>query len=503
MKKGVSDLKKAMPLTHISKIATGIVVLLVLLTAMLVTDSRFTVLDDEAQITTAARAPAEETVKLFVWGAGQHEHPPLSDLVLHYWLPFASNPTLLRLPFILLYGAALLLFAMLARQFGGDAAFLALLVMGAFWSFGFHFGRMVGWYSFTFFAVALVTLAYVHWLRQPDWTRWWFLIGASALLVLSNYFGWAILGLLSIDAVFVLGWRRAYKFFVAGTLVLAAVYAPLWRVFSQELHSGISFSANELVTRTVYAAYNAYVLFVSESVAPWYWHFSIPISLAIALCLISTCLLLNRSRALAFLAYFGGLFLFMLASGILNVKRLLFITGWLLVPIAVAVAQRGRARLVLVFALISIAISGATGTIARKYYASLHFIEPWYQIALEAAPLVRNGTSIVTNSPSFLFYLNRVLDPDALPGFIENSHVVFLDADKVFTGFGGPVFFVRGTNINAIHETAEAQSWLGLNCTLLSTDVRMIDTAYALKKRYFKQLVESPYRIVLESYRCP
>jgi hypothetical protein len=37
-------------------------------------------------------------VRLFVSGQGQHEHPPLFDLLLHFWLPVAGvNPSLVRL----------------------------------------------------------------------------------------------------------------------------------------------------------------------------------------------------------------------------------------------------------------------------------------------------------------------------------------------------------------------------------------------------------------------
>lgn len=492
-----------MPRILSARVATGVAILLVSLAVMIATDSWFTVLDDEAQIATAAWPPAIETIKLFSAGPGQHEHPPLSDVLLHFWLPFARNATLLRLPSILLYGAGLLLFATMAKQFAGDTAFFNLLVIGALWPFGFHFGRLAGWYSCTFFAVALVSLTYLYWLRRPSWNNWLLLISAAALLVFSNYFGWVILGLLAIDAILMLGVRRTFGYLLTGMVVLMAVYAPLWRVFLQELHSGLDFGASGIATRAVYAAYNFYVLFVSESVAPWYWQASVFIGLAIVVCVCCACLLLTGSRALAFLVYFAILFLFMSASGIINAKRLLFISGWLLVPLAVALARNGLPRVVLLGCLLVIAVSGVFGTVTRRYYASLHFIEPWRLVALEVVPSIHKGVSVVTNSPSFLFYLNFALTPEALPGMIEGPDIVFLDVGKTFTGFGGPVLFVRGTNVNAMKETADAEAWLNRTCTLLAKDVKLIDADYALKQRYFRHLVEGPNRIVLVHYQCP
>ena len=62
-------------------------------------------------------------MKLFLSGGGQHEHPPLSDLILHEWLWLTNgNIHFIRLPSVIFYllGAWFLLQA--ARRMGGDRA---------------------------------------------------------------------------------------------------------------------------------------------------------------------------------------------------------------------------------------------------------------------------------------------------------------------------------------------------------------------------------------------
>lgn len=57
---------------------------LVMLTiALAATNGCFNILDDEVVILDIARVPALKTLKLFANGVGQHEHPPLSDLLVH------------------------------------------------------------------------------------------------------------------------------------------------------------------------------------------------------------------------------------------------------------------------------------------------------------------------------------------------------------------------------------------------------------------------------------
>src|ERR1044071_9142625 len=80
----------------------GALLLIITFVALIVTDPYFTLIHDEVVI--AAQVPIADTLQDFINGAGQHEHPPLSDVLLHFWLPVAgSSPVLLRLPSVLFF----------------------------------------------------------------------------------------------------------------------------------------------------------------------------------------------------------------------------------------------------------------------------------------------------------------------------------------------------------------------------------------------------------------
>ena len=50
---------------------------------LVVSNSRITVIDDEANIINDAAAPLHQTLHFFWIGEGLHEHPPLYDALLH------------------------------------------------------------------------------------------------------------------------------------------------------------------------------------------------------------------------------------------------------------------------------------------------------------------------------------------------------------------------------------------------------------------------------------
>jgi 4-amino-4-deoxy-L-arabinose transferase-like glycosyltransferase len=159
------------PDTASPPLATWLLTVLALTLALAVfvgTDRWFSVLEDETAIVVAARSPLAETAELFWSGQGQHEHPPLSDILLHTWLPVGGAAQWsLRLPSVVFYLAGLVFLALAARKIGGASAFTALLAMGLLSPFGFHFGRLIGWYSFCFFLVAVVTWTYLRYTERP------------------------------------------------------------------------------------------------------------------------------------------------------------------------------------------------------------------------------------------------------------------------------------------------------------------------------------------------
>src|ERR1700733_14051246 len=69
--------------------------------ALIATNRWYTGIDDEAFIIDRAAKPARQTIELFLSGMGEHQHPPLYDLLLHGWLRLTNGDQhLLRLPAI-------------------------------------------------------------------------------------------------------------------------------------------------------------------------------------------------------------------------------------------------------------------------------------------------------------------------------------------------------------------------------------------------------------------
>ena len=260
--------------------------------SLIATNRWFTVIDDEAFIIDRAAKPARQTIQLFLSGVGEHQHPPLYDLILHGWLRLTNgNMHLLRLPAIAFFVLGVWVLAMAAKLLGGSRSQACVLWIAALSPYGFHFGRVAVWYSFCFLLISLVTFCYLNFLSKSTRANWLWLFLSSLCLVYSNYFGWALLGCLALDYVVRNMSRVAtwwLPFLATGALLLIA-YVPVFAAFVSELHRGphadfhpLSVAAN--------GVYNLYCLFVSESVAPWYWVAGVSAGLATGVCLILTLL---------------------------------------------------------------------------------------------------------------------------------------------------------------------------------------------------------------------
>lgn len=500
----------------------ALLVLAAALIAFIASDKYFTFLDDETTIVTAARQPVSQTLHLFWTGQGQHEHPPLSDVLLHLWLPIGgSAPWLLRLPSVVFYLAGLYTLACAARRLTGLAgpdAFLYAVYLGVLSPFAFHFARMAGWYSFCFLLAAAITLAYLRYLEKPDWKRLAVFIAIAAMLVYSNYYGWALIACLALDishpspvgqAISSPASRK--RFLIAVFAILIPAYAPICAVFLQEILNGTHLTGGQpLISRILNSVYCLYALLVSESVAPWFWIASIPISLAILLSLTATIILLSK-RNRRFPIYFALLFGGMSILGIIGTKRLLFISPWLLLSFSIALANREmkRARTTLALSLAFIAAAGWAGILARKYYAAPHFIEPWAEIAEQAATSAQHGDLVIDNSPSFRFYANYALRDHGMlrtpfsPGWVEDPRIAGVEQfPNLHIPASSSVLFIKGVDFSFPEQTAQVEAWLQSNCTAVSTRELVLDSGYPLKSRFFSASAQPQFRISLERYRC-
>ena len=482
---------------------------------LMVTNPWFTAVDDEIAIVDVAANPAWQTIKLFLSGGGQHEHPPLSDLILHGWLWLTNgNSQWLRLPSVIFYLLGIWFLVQAARRIGGDRAGYGTLVLLIFWPYGFHFGRLTGWYSFTFMLVSLLTLIYLRYLEDTSWKTWLWLGLCALALIYTNYFGWAMLSFLGLD--YLTRFRRDAKkwMLLLSTLaVLLLACVPILPAFLTEAHARAKTAFSPTVVAT--GIYNLYCLFVSESVAPWFWALGIVAGLAIA-CALALSFVYSGLLARRFLLYFVALLAAMTFLQIGNTKRMLMISPWLVLPLGVAVglAARTSARRWLASSLAAVGAIGWFGIFSRNLYAAPHWIEPWNRVSVRAAEVASSGGVVIANNPSLFFYLTYRLpstDPvrnghfaGVLPATVRAANIYspqeWIDAGSpvaptvaVFDGlsYGGP-----GPSMEEICHA------LNSRCASAGEDHLVHDSGARWKQEYQPVSGQREWRIQVNQYSC-
>jgi hypothetical protein len=492
--------------------------LLILGVGLVASNNYFTVLDDEAWTLDAATLPIRKTLASFISGTGQHVNPPLYDIVLHFWLRWTGgNFEYLRIPAILFFLAGLFMLGRAAGRLGGPSSATAVIWLGILWPFGFHYARLAAGYSFSFFLVAGLTLAYLRYIEEQSPGRWavFFLFGAA--LLWTNYFGWALLACLAVDQFLRhrAGERAIPSGLIAGTAALFILsLAPLYRPFFAELAARIHFHQRFLVVIAT-AAFNVYSLFVSESVAPWHWLFSVPAGLAAAACVVLVAM--NGSQPpRRFFIYSGFLIALMAVAGILITRRLFLVAPWVLLPIGIGVATiKSRSmRVGLALALFVVAGIGWYGIRAQKYYSTPRFFEPWLSVAGDAADRIHAGATVISNDPTFYFYLTYILRvPDqganwkflgALPDTVRYPHV--MSADQWLASghpFTPVISLIRGMAEPQTQASMDAAAHeLDQACGARTSRLLMRDDGYTWKQRFFPQPGELPWRIEIREYDC-
>ena len=447
------------------------------------------------------------------------------ELLLHFWLWITGDAfDWLRAPSIICFLLALWLLSRVARQLGGEEAGNALIWLGTLWPFGFHAGRLASPYPFTFLLIAAVTWQYFRSFTRTRDADWIIFCVLSLLLLYTSDFGWALLLLLGIDY-----WRRTgesdapeskrlertrkIKRILAVTAVLVLGFILRWPVFIRELRDvAWPHSARFLVLN---AAYNFYVLFVSQSVAPWFWRFSVPAALGIVV-LLAFVLAGIRGETRRFLIFSFILFTVMSLAGILQAKRLLLLGPWLILPIAAALGtiEKWQWRIPMAVALASVAAIGWYGALNRLYYADSQFSEPWSSVAQDAAEALRGGAGIISNDDSFFFYLTYALKPPqsnsrwrvmgALPRQTQYPSVW---DPKGWEEAGRPkpatVLWIRGTSppeeLTAMNNVSE---WLNEQCGDRITRYLARDLAYTWKQRFVPNFSGPPWKIEIRQYFC-
>ena len=502
-----------------SAIAQQMVPLLLLGIGLFTTNNSATFLEGESMTLSAAANPLRTTLGQFFSGAGMHGQPPLFEIILHFWLRWTGGSfDYLRVPSVLFFLAGLFLLGRASRHFAGSSsAGIAVIWVGVLWPVGFHFGRLATSSSFSFFLVAGLTLSYFKFLEDQNVGRWAALFFFCACLIWTSYFGWAILVCLAIDQF--LRWRAkepaATPKVLLGTAALLCVsFLPLFSAFRSSLSGGMNLHQGAL-TILASAGFHVFSLFVSESVAPWYWWVSVPAGLAVLLCVGLVAWWLPRP-ARRFLFYSMAILVVMALLGILQTQYLFLVSPWVLLPVGVAIetAKPRWATFALAAGLLIIGAAGWYGIYSRRYYSAPQFIEPWREVAGDAAAKIRGGATVIADHPSFLFYLTYLLrvpsqnGPWRFEGLLPDSvrhPQVYSPAGWLAAGHptGGKMILIRrGGDSGGDKPADDVARLLDQSCGSISSRLRMRDEGYKWKQRFFPQLGEPQWRIEIREYDC-
>ena len=487
-------------------------VLIALAVALLLTNRWFAFLEDEANAIVVATAPAWHLVSMFLTGDYPHAHPPLPDILLHAWLLLTgSRMWLLRVPAIACYIAGIALVKATAERLGGRTARTLVLWIAVLWPYGFHFGRLAGWFEFSFLSIALLTFTFIRAVDQTRFAPWvWFGV-AGLVAIYSNLYAWAVLALLLVEVAI----RRQREMFTRCAVVLGALaitYAPVWvfLVDTTRANQGASHSGLQALFLSLY---NLYAVLLSESVAPWFLPLALP---AIFAMIAAGVVLVGYARGFPrrLLIYFVVLLVGMAVANVISTKRVLMLTPWVLLGVALAASEmaKRRARATLLVSLGLIAAAGCVGIAARKYYVASHFIEPWRAVAQRAVPMWRSGGTVLSNSGPFLFYFAYAAGtPWTTANWSPDAQMMAPLVPRVVDPIrwrerGAPVtdrvLLVKGVDPFSPEATAWAEQQLERLCSLQSVDWAVKDSGYAWKQRLFPNAGQVPWRVEVRQYRC-
>jgi len=490
-------------------------VLLLLLglgSALFLTNRWFSVIDDEAYQVGSAAQPFGVVANQFRTSNAQL-HPPLPDIILHFWLGLTHNSlVLLRVPSMLFFVLGIWVCSLTAKKEAGESAAKATLILGVLWPYGFHFGRYAVWLSFCFFLLASLLYAYICWIERPIASRLCAFLAIAAALLYTNYMGWAFLFVLGLDFLFrpELHSRRHRQQLVIFGTVLVLCSLPVWSELFQLLrYRNHALSAKSLLV----FLYSFYVLIASESIAPWVLILSIPLSISIAAC---SLIILFRGPRLARMLYGWTLLLgvALTLSGEMNQKRVMPLGAWMLTAAGISIATESLPwRRLLVTGFMVVGVVSWFGIVSQRFYSTARSFEPWEQIAQSATKRLLAGNTLIASHPSFLFYLTHdVLRSEGLSSQdfkgnygeqVERKGVYNVRQWALSGHPASPQLLFIATLYGTDFETTmDASAWLDQHCVRGKTERFVPNPNFEMKARFFGPSQGSPWRIEVREYSC-
>jgi hypothetical protein len=488
--------------------------LLLLGMGLVYTNNSATYLDREAASLGVAANPLAQILS----GGGSTGQPPLYEIILHFWLrAMGGNFDYFRVLSVCFFLAGLFLVGRAGRLLAGPTAGVAVIWLGVLWPLGFHYGRLVASDSFSFFLVAGVTLSYLHSLENRTLKNWAVFLAFCVALVWTSYFGWAVLTCLAADQLVRFRAKEPSappKALLATVAVVCLAFAPLFSPFRSSVLEAINFHQKAL-SIFANAGIRVYSLLVSESVAPWDWRLSVPAALAVLVCLILVAWWAPE-RPRRFLCYSAVLIGLLAVAGFLQMRDLFMLSPWILLTAGIAVdATKPRwANFTLAAAFLAIGVIGWYGVYSRRYYSELQFVEPWQEVAGDAAAKIGSGATVISDRPSFLLYLTYFLrvPKQAGPWLFEGLLPDAVRHPQVFSPEGwlaaghptnGKMLLVRaGGDAGGSQPVDSAARQLDQSCGSISSRLRVRDEGYKWKQRFFPQLRDPQWRIEIREYDC-
>ena len=464
---------------------------------LFLTNSKVAVFEDEASIIAAAHRNPGELVSPFLSGTAAFHHPPLSEILLHFWLKWTGDSfAALRIPSIFFYCLSLCIVAETAHLLWGKR--WTAVTLGVAWPVGYFLGRPAGWYSLTMLGVAGLGWFYFRWRASGRLIHLAGVSGCAILLVYTNHFGWAFLAVLTMDLWWTGADRRRMRHFLAAVGLVALASLPLVQELFGKLQMEMSPPGRPLPA-IARASYMAHSLLASEMAAPWTWPGVVAAACGLGLLWLGVKQQEPR-RALLWLAVPLAIGL---GTGIVSGVRLILFGPWLLLFLTSTVGfTSGR------FATALAALAFAMGWLgtATGYYQGTHrYSEPWPQVTRQVVKLSGPGDVIVCDHSSFYLYVSHLLPFDAVhrvpavPVIVGGRTLAGLAAWRAAAGRGGQLIYLRTTLMPwALSDEKEFLEYASRSFHLVE-DLRFDrDRSAALKNYWFPELSQPEWRMQIQ-----
>lgn len=458
---------------------------------LFLTNPWVTTFEDEAAFIDQARKPVTETLALFAAG-GAHAHPPLPDILLHFWLLFTGESfSTLRIPSIAFYCLMLWTVAATAELLWRQG--WTALVLGMSWPAGYLLGRPAGWYSLSMLALAAVVWFYCK--RN--------LIGLALggiLLVNTNYFGWVFLAVIASDFIIhAPSWRELRRFYlVIGLIGLG--FLPLVGTFLRTAGAPLH---PWTLTTTLKLFYFAHSLLGSEMAAPWTW----PGMLAAGAGACLLALAVRQPQSWRVGLWLAAAVTIAMATGVLNGSRMSMFAPWLLLFLTPVV---GLARTRVAAVLVGLAFAmGWLGIVTGRFPGTFRYLEPWAEVAREVVEISKPGDAVIAAHPSFFFYLsyllpsNRGRGPVAEPVTVAGRTIASVSHWREASGSTPRIIYVRSVLMSYLMSPDEELLQQGAQWKL-EREIRYLrDPGIDVKRKFFPGTFQPEWRIQIFVWRKP